>query len=285
MKFKRIISFILILILLGFISRGINIYSTKYLDSRYPRENGIIKGTEEIYVEKGEEAVLLLHGLTANPYSMKEMADFFSKNKYTVYVPVIKGHGTSVFDLEKTNYLDWRKSAEDAYLKLAKDHKKIYIVGASLGGLLALDIAANHKVESVISINTPIELKLSSLLHIIPLVYLVSPYSIRGLFSMEELPIATDLKLYDTLPLKNMAQINSYIEYIKPQLKKVNTPVLVIQGLKDDTVEPESASFILNNINSKNKEILLLKDSTHLNIVKEDKELLKQRGLKFIKGD
>ena len=283
MKFKKIISFILILILLGLISRGIDIYSAKYLDSRYPRENGIIKGTQEIYLEKGGDAVLLLHGLTANPYSMKEMADFFSEKGYTVYAPVIKGHGTSVFDLEKTNYLDWRKSAEDAYYKLAKNHKKIYIVGISLGGLLALDIAANHKVEAVIPINAPIELQSSSLLQIIPLVYLVSPYSIRGLFAMEELPIAVDLKLYDTLPLKSIAQIKSYIEFMKPQLKNINSPILLVQGAKDDTVKPESAFYISDNVNSTNKNLLLLKDSTHINIVKEDRELLKERGYEFIK--
>ena len=114
-----------------------------------------------------------------------------------------------------------------------------------------------------------------------PLVYLVSPYSIRGLFTLEELPIATDLKLYDTLPLKSAAQLLSYLEFVKPKLNKITSPILVVQGLRDDIVEPESASFILNNINSEQKEILILERSTHINII--EKELLKQESFNFIR--
>ena len=282
MKFKKIISFIIILILLGVFSRFINIYATKYLDSKYPRENGVIIGTEEIYVEKGDEAVLLLHGLTASPYALKEVSDHYIKNGYTVYVPVIKGHGTSVFDLEKTNYLDWSDSAEQAYDKLAKNHSKIYVVGISLGGLLALDLASDHDVKGIVIVNTPIKLK-SELNELLPLLYLISPYFIRGLFSLEELPIATELKLYDSLPLKSAAQLASYVKFIKPKLKNINTKILVVQSVKDDLVEPESATFILNNVNSKNIDLLILKNSTHINIFKEDQELFKQRSLRFIK--
>ena len=282
MKHKKIISFIIILILLGVFGRFINIYAAKYLDAKYPRENGVIVGTEEIYVENGNEAVLLLHGLTANPYTLREVADHYIKNGYTVYAPVIKGHGTSVFDLEKTNYLDWRNSAEQAYDKLAKNHSKIYVVGISLGGLLALDLASDHDVKGVVVVNTPIKLK-SELTELLPLIYLVSPYSIRGLFSLEELPIATELKLYDSLPLKSVAQLVSYVEFIKPKLKNINAKILVVQSAKDDLVEPESATFILNNVNSKNRDLLILKNSTHINIFKEDQELFKQRSLRFIK--
>ncbi len=283
MKFKKTLSLIAILILLIIASRIINTYSTKYLDSRYPRQNGVIIGTQEIYIKNGDEAVLLLHGLTANPYSVKEMAEYLSNKGYTVYAPVIKGHGTSVFDLEKTNYPEWRKSAQDAYLKLAKDHDKIYIIGTSLGGLLTLDLAANHKVQGIIVINAPIELN-SDLADLLPLIYLVSPYSIRGLFTLEELPVATELKLYDTLPLKSAAQLISYLNFVKTQLKKINAPILVVQSTKDDLVNPESAAYILNNINSKNKDLLWLRNSTHINLVKDDKEMLKQRGYKFIKN-
>ena len=283
MKFKKTISFMLVLLFLGIASREINTYSAKYLDSKYSRDDGIIRGTQEFYIEKGDEAVLLLHGLTANPNSVKEMGIFLAQEGYTVYAPVIKGHGTSVFDLEKTNYMDWRKSAEDAYGLLAKNHTKIYIVGTSLGGLLALDLGANHKIDGLIIVNAPIELK-TELMKILPIIYLVSPYSIRGLFTLEELPIATELKLYDTLPLKSIAQLKSYLEFVKPQLKKINSPVLVVQSAKDDIVELESATFILNNVNSNKKEMLLLKDSTHINIAAKDKEILKQRGHKFIEN-
>ncbi|MEK6907320.1 MAG: alpha/beta fold hydrolase [Nanoarchaeota archaeon] len=283
MKFKKTISFILILILLGIVSRGIDTYSAKFLDARYQRQNGVIIGTEEIYLENGQDAILLIHGLTANPNSVREMANYLYQRGYTVYAPVIKGHGTSVFDLEKTNYLDWRKSAEDAYYKLAKNHKKIYVVGTSLGGLLSLDIASNHEVSGLIVVNTPMEIN-SDLIELLPLIYLVSPYNIRGLFSLEELPIATELKLYDTLPLKSVAQLKSYLEFVKPQLKKINSPIFVVQSSKDDIVKPESAMIILNNVNSSVKEALILEDSTHINIVNKEKELLKQRSYKFLKG-
>ena len=283
MKFRKTISLILLLIVIGSVSRVINIYSVKYLDARFSREDGVIRGTQEFYIEKGKDAVLLLHGLTANPHSVKEIGIFLVERGYTVYAPVIKGHGTSVFDLEKTNYLDWYNSAETAYLKLASNHDKVYIIGTSLGGLIALDLASNYDADGLIVVNAPIEIK-SEFTNMLPLVYLVSPYSIRGLFTLQELPIAVDLKLYDTLPLKSAAQLVSYLNHVKPKINNVDEPILVVQSLKDDIVNPESADYIMNNVNSSKKELLLLKDSTHINIVTSDKELLEREGYAFIKN-
>ena len=280
MKFKKTISTILILIIISLISRGINVYSAKYLDAKYSRDDGIIRGTQEFYFEGGEKAVLLLHGLTANPHSLKEISIFFLQKGYTVYSPVIKGHGTSVFDLENTNYLDWRNSAEQAYLRLAENYSQIYIVGTSLGGLLALDLASQYDVDGLIVINAPIKIK-SDFISILPLIYLVSPYSIRGLFTLEELPIATDLKLYDTLPVKSAGQLLGYLEFVKPKLNKINSPILVVQALNDDIVDPISADYIFDNVNSEKKEILYLERSTHINII--EKELLKQESFNFIR--
>ena len=101
------------------------------------------------------------------------------------------------------------------------------------------------------------------------------------MFTLEELPIATDLKLYDTLPVKSAGQLLGYLEFVKPKLNKINSPILVVQALNDDIVDPISADYIFDNVNSEKKEILYLERSTHINII--EKELLKQESFNFIR--
>ncbi|MEK6835806.1 MAG: alpha/beta fold hydrolase [Nanoarchaeota archaeon] len=283
MKFKKIIITILILILLIIIARYLNTYVAKFLDLKHERENGVIIGAEPYYIEQGKEAVLVLHGFGASPYSIREINNFLATKGYTVYAPLLPGHGTSVFDLEKVTYLDWQNYAEQAYLQLKENHTKVYIVGTSLGGLLALDLGSKYDVDAIVLINTPIESK-SGIIDILPLIYLVERYHIRGFIGLEELPIASQLRLYNSVPIKTVGQLVSYINIVKDDLNNINEPILVIQSINDDVVEPESAVIILDNVNSENKNILWLRSSTHINIVREDKELLKQRGYQFIKN-
>ena len=282
MKFKKTITTLVVIILVIIFTRLFSQYAASYLDNTFVRDNGKIVGTNEYVLEKGDSAVILIHGIGGNPYSMKEIATYLYGNGLSVYAILLPGHGTSVFDLEKTTWRDWQDAVEKSYQEVSKKHKKVYVLGYSLGSLLALDLASRHDLDGVIVINAPIKL-IPGFVDVLPIVYLVEKYHIRGFISFDELPLATDLKLYQSLPIKSVFQLVEFKDMVSSNLNKINEKILVIQSVKDDVVDPESAVYIINNIESKDKDLVWLTNSTHIGLSKKDKVLLKERSARFFK--
>ena len=282
MKFKKTITILVVFVLLIMFARLFSQYASSYLDSTFVRNGEKIVGTDEYVLEKGDTAVILIHGIGGNPYSMKEIANYIYGNDLSVYAILLPGHGTSVFDLEKTTWKDWQDAVEKSYQEVSKKHKKVYVLGYSLGSLLTLDLASRHDLDGIIIINAPIKL-ISGFTDILPLVYLVEKYHIRGFISFDELPLATELKLYQSLPIKSVFQLVEFIDIVGSELSKVNEKILIIQSIKDDVVDPEAAVFIINNIESKDKDILWLTNSTHIGLDKKDKDIMKARVARFLK--
>lgn len=69
---------------------------------------------------------------------MEKLALFLNQNGFNVQTPRLAGHGTVPFDLKDKNWQDWYKCISRSIIIASLQYKKIYIVGFSTGGLLAL---------------------------------------------------------------------------------------------------------------------------------------------------
>src|SRR5258707_8393969 len=87
--------------------------------------------------------VVLLHGFTGTPFEVRPLADALAAQGCSVEVPLIAGHGGTAAELAATSWRDWLASAEDAIVRLKEGagSERVTIVGASMGGLLALRLA------------------------------------------------------------------------------------------------------------------------------------------------
>ena len=92
----------------------------------------------------GAPGVLVLHGFTGNPASMRAVADAFVATDHHVEMPRLPGHGTTLAELRTTAWGDWAGAADDAYRRLAARAERVVIVGLSMGGSLALSTALGH---------------------------------------------------------------------------------------------------------------------------------------------
>lgn len=95
-------------------------------------------------LKAGEPAVLLIHGFTATTSEVRPLAEFLHGKGLTISAPLLAGHGTHPDDLNKTKWQDWYQSTESAYLSLKADHDEVWVGGESMGGVLALMLAASH---------------------------------------------------------------------------------------------------------------------------------------------
>ncbi len=98
-------------------------------------------GCEPFSHHAGPSGVLVLHGFTGNPASMRPLAELLAKAGYSVELPRLPGHGTSVEEMLTTTWADWSLAAEEAFDSLDKHCDRVAVVGLSMGGGLAAHVA------------------------------------------------------------------------------------------------------------------------------------------------
>lgn len=291
MNHKRGVEILIIVgifILLCVISHYGDIYAAHYIDAKMERDaNGIMIGAEPYYLDNGNKTgILILHGFSSHPGAMRDFADFLYSQGYTVYVPLLAGHGTSAFDLEKVSWKDWEKDAEDSYLYLANRTGNVYILGYSMGGTLALDLASKYSLKGVISISAPMELIFRSA-KIWPLMYLVQPYLLKSVYSPNEQVrmVSEEGLVYDITPIKAVPQMMELMRIVKIRLYGIlDEPVLIFQSNNDGLVNPVSADDIYLGVSSVSKKIVWINNSTHYVIEGSDMNYIEEEISKFLEA-
>jgi carboxylesterase len=99
------------------------------------------------FVAGGRTGVLLMHGLCGTPTEMRFVANGLARVGYTVYCPMLAGHGGSETDIKATSWQDWYASAEKALARLREHCDTVIVGGLSTGAVLALLLAARHPLE------------------------------------------------------------------------------------------------------------------------------------------
>ncbi|MBN2050790.1 MAG: alpha/beta fold hydrolase [Spirochaetales bacterium] len=110
--------------------------------SAIPGDTVVCPGCRSVFLEGGSSACLLLHGFSGYPGEMRYLGDRLHEAGFTVSIPRLPGHGTNTADFLQTRWQDWLRRCTDAYLELAGRYEKIFICGLSMGGTLAVLLAA-----------------------------------------------------------------------------------------------------------------------------------------------
>ena len=100
--------------------------------------------------EKAKAAVLGIHGYGGYPGELALPAIRLHALGFTVYVPRLPGHGTSGSDFEKSSRKDWYRCVREAYMNLHADYDQVYVIGHSMGGILALLLAFEFTIPRII---------------------------------------------------------------------------------------------------------------------------------------
>jgi carboxylesterase len=82
--------------------------------------------------------VLLLHGFTGNPSSMRGIAEAMVALGHHVEMPRLPGHGTTVEEMVTTGWADWTGEVRAAHARLNERAEDIVVAGLSMGGSLTL---------------------------------------------------------------------------------------------------------------------------------------------------
>jgi carboxylesterase len=233
---------------------------------------------KEFYFKGNSTGILRMHGVTGTPSEVRFMGEFLRDKGYTVKGILLKGHGTTPEDMKKCGYRDWIRGAVEGYKSLKQECDEVFAVGLSMGGLLSLYLARNYDVRGVATLSAPIRIhgRLAAFS------FIERHFKTYILRNPEKKNI--NVISYDKSPIISVHNLFKLIRYVKANLKYIEKPVLVMQSYGDRTVSPMSANIIYNNIGSKDKSIIYLRNSGHVITCDKEKEQVFEEVYSFIKN-
>lgn len=243
----------------------------------------VMKGAEPWGHEGDETGVLVVHGFTGCPQSVRYWAEQIAAEGRTVLLPRLPGHGTTPQDLQRSTAAEWVAEAEMSLRGLTERCHTIFVVGLSMGGCITLDLAARfpETIKGIAVVNPAVftkdpRAKLAPILGRLPIM-------VKSVANDIANPNAHELS-YDRTPTKAAAQLLAYQSRVRARLSDVRCPALVFTSRQDHIVEPENGPYVIDHISSTDKELVWLERSYHVATLDYDKDLIVERTNTFIKA-
>jgi len=231
--------------------------------------------------EGSETGVLLIHGFTGSPQSLRPWGEHLAAQGWTVIAPRLPGHGTSSLDLSLTNGDDWYGEAEMALVGLAERCSSVFICALSMGGTIGLDLAARQaeRVAGLVVVNGSVysddpRSRFAPVLGKLP-------FSVKGIGSDIADPTQHEL-CYDRVPLRSAAALLAYQNGVRDRLSDVKAPLLLLCSRQDHVVPPGNTAFIAEHVSSTDVETLYLERSYHVATLDYDAPVIFERSAEFI---
>jgi esterase/lipase/1-acyl-sn-glycerol-3-phosphate acyltransferase len=212
--------------------------------------------------------VLLSHGYMAAPREVEKLAHYLGSIGFWVYVPRLKGHGTSPDDLATRSYQDWMVSIDRGYAIISSICKRVVVGGFSTGAGLALDMAARvNEVAGVFAVAAPLTLKdFSSKFapavdmwnRIMDKAYGVGP-KMEFVENKPENPHINYLRN----PISGVREIERLMDDLEPKLPDLKVPSLIVQSRRDPVVDPKGSRKIFELLGTEDKEYRLFNFDRH----------------------
>lgn len=207
----------------------------------------IMPGAEPDHADGDRRGVLVVHGFTGNPQSMRPVFDALAAEGMTVDMPLLPGHGTVVEDMIPTGFPDWLEAAEAAYVRLAGECDTVAVVGLSMGGALTVWLASEHpEIAGIACLNAIVS----------PPEGMVEAVQEMLGSGMETMPgIGSDIakegtveSAYPDTPLRPILTLIDAAAEFQGRLGKITCPVLVVTSPQDHVVDPGNGDVLAENV-------------------------------------
>ena len=230
----------------------------------------------------GPTGVLLCHGFTGSPKSMIGWAKHLEAAGLRVLLPRLPGHGTSWQELNETAWMDWYGCVDDAFAALGAKCDQVFIAGLSMGGGLALRLAARHGhlVSGLVLVNPVINIS-DPRMRVLPILRLAVP-SLSGIVNDIAKP-GQDECGYNRLPLPALYSQTFLWADVRRNLDRVDQPLLIYRAIHDHVVDGSSVNLIKAGVRSEDQTYVELQRSYHVATLDYDAEQIFEGSLGFFR--
>ncbi|ARI77962.1 alpha/beta hydrolase [Halobacillus mangrovi] len=204
---------------------------------------------------------LFIHGFGGAPYELEPLYHKLKEStEWKLKVPILPGHDEGE-SLEEKEYREWVDKAEDDLKGLISECDKVYLIGYSMGGVIAAYLSTKYTVDKLILLSTSAH-------------YLDPAQLAKDILKMAKEGLQGDLKENDLFqryirrmgaaPMSASLEFQKLVNDLRPFFHQVKVPALIIQGAEDGLLPPKSAQFIYDSIQSTEKTLHFLPQSKHM---------------------
>jgi carboxylesterase len=245
--------------------------------------NPDLPGDSFIWPGHGPQAatgILLFHGFTATTAEVRPLAIILAEAGFTISGPLLPGHKTRPEDLNAAVWKDWVDAAEKSYQGLAGQCRRVIVGGESMGGLMALFLAARHpELAAILTYSPAFELPLSS--RLFP--RLLAPFVEFSTPKPGPRTVVDDRwQGYPVRPIRAVVQLDLFRQAVHREVAGIRQPLLLIQGRLDTTIDTRGAQSLYDRVSSLVKELHWMEKSTHCVILDQELAEVAELSLKFI---
>lgn len=215
----------------------------------------------------GDHACLLIHGINGGPYDLEGLADHLRSAGVAAQTILLPGHEIAAHEAMRFGWDDWLAAAGAAFDDLARRYRRVSVLGHSMGGAVALSLAAReNRVAALVALCPPAELH-PALLPVVAVAHRLVPFlpkiyeDIRGhrerwAYMRRPHPII--------VPSRPLLSLLRALPVVRASLPNVRCPALVIAARHDHVVPARDSILIHRRLGSAHKELLILDHSWHI---------------------
>ena len=236
------------------------------------------RGCESFRFDGGPTGVLMVHGFTGSPASMRPIGEWLASQGMAVEGIRLPGHGTDLDDLRIRRWSEWVDEAARGLDALQASSGTVVVFAQSMGGCVALALAASrpHDVDGLALANP----------------YLFDPRllalpigrrllrSVKGIANDISMPGRDELA-YARMPVPAIAEMAAMMKIVRAALPQIRTPVVVFRSGTDHVIPRSNATRVLERIGSDRRELVQCPNSFHVVTLDHDAPLVRERILGF----
>lgn len=236
-------------------------------------------GCEPFAFDGGPAGILLIHGFTGNPASLRRIGQWLAARGHAVECPLLPGHGRDWRDLGRVRWQDWEAEAERSLRALSGRSEGVVILALSFGGAVGLRLAARHPevIRGIALVNPYLR---DRRIAVAPVLWpLIPPRPAVGNDinkpGEDELPS-------ERIPVRGLAEVAKLFRIVAREIPAVRQPLLLFSSTQDHVVPKGTAEWLLSRVGSERKEHVELPNSYHVATLDHDAELIFERTHEFV---
>lgn len=226
----------------------------------------IIPNSQSFYLPGGRTGCLLLHSFTSMPEEVRPLGEYLHQRGYTVLGARLAGHATHPEDLARIRWTDWLVNIEDGLAWLRPVCDRIFLIGQSLGGMLALLASARYPVDGVVALSTSYDFDNDWRMKTLRLWSFFFPIIHKGqtpIYDPKSARRERDYPAYPYFPTRILAEVEDLKSAMRSELATIPAPVLIIQSRTDPVISTQNAERLFAALPDIPKELMWLENTGH----------------------
>lgn len=243
----------------------------------------LLPDAEPFSADGGPIGVVVSHGFTGNPSSLRPWADHLAAAGYTVRLPLLPGHGGTWQETNKTRWPQWYATIESAFLELRERCERVFAVGLSMGGTLVTRLAEQHpdEVAGLVLVNPAYATRRFDA-KFAP--YITWAIKSRPAIGGDIKKPGVDEEAADRTPVVAFASLQKLWKTTLKDLSAVRAPVLMYRSREDHVVDDLSAKLLKERaVNTTVREVIL-ENSYHVATLDYDAPTIFAGSVEFIES-